>query len=98
MPCVPMVVIKSSRSSGEWTSFGTRSFTSLYVRWPLSLPASMSFVMSSRAKWEFLFSAVLHWKKGCFVDLQRPLGLEVPESKLNDASTGCLHVPKLDTF
>ena len=32
MPCVPMVVSKSSRSSGECISCGMRSFTSLYVR------------------------------------------------------------------
>ncbi len=32
MPCVPMVVSRSSRSSGECTSCGMRSLTSAYVR------------------------------------------------------------------
>ena len=47
MPCVPIVVSRSSRSSGECTSCGIRSLTSLYVRYPFSLPASISFLISS---------------------------------------------------
>ena len=47
MPCVPIVVSRSSRSSGLCTSCGMRSLTWSYVRYPFSLPVSISFFISS---------------------------------------------------
>ncbi len=47
IPCVPIVVSRSSRSSGLCTSCGMRSLTWSYVRYPFSLPVSISFFISS---------------------------------------------------